>query len=135
MENTGLQITCAGDARVTALGRILRWAKIDELPQLWNVFKGEMSLVGPRPELPKYVRQYSYWQREVLTVRPGITDPASMKYRREEELLRQSFDPERYYEEVLLPDKLRLNFDYVKESSFSYDFLLLLKTLVLIAEI
>ena len=123
-------ITWHGDARVTAVGGALRFLKIDELPQLWNVLVGEMSLVGPRPELSCYVRHYNFVQREVLEVRPGITDLASIKYRHEERLLGQSSDPERFYSNVVLPHKLDLSLNDLKKTSFSYDLFLLLKTLV-----
>jgi lipopolysaccharide/colanic/teichoic acid biosynthesis glycosyltransferase len=129
-EQTGSAITCRGDPRVTRVGRIIRALKIDELPQLWNVLKGDMSLVGPRPEVPRYVRNYDARQREILTVRPGITDLASIRYRREEHLLSQSPDPEQFYENVILPHKLDLSLEYLKRASFSYDVLLLSQTLV-----
>ncbi len=128
-EQQGSSITWDGDVRVTAVGGALRFLKIDELPQLWNVLKGEMSLVGPRPELPCYVRHYTAREREVLTVRPGITNIASIRYRHEECLLSQSPDPERFYEDVILPHKLDLSLDDLKRTSFSYEFSLLLKTL------
>lgn len=124
----GSAITSAGDPRVTAVGRVLRRLKLDELPQLWNVLKGEMSLVGPRPEVPRYVESYSASQRRVLTVRPGITDPASIAYRQEEELLGAQPDPDRCYRVVVLPEKLNLNLEYVDQISFSYDLSLLLRT-------
>src|SRR5437899_493607 len=95
-EKHGPAITSAGDPRVTPMGRLLRRSKIDELPQLWNVLRGDMSLVGPRPEVPRYVDSYSPEQRRVLTVRPGITDPASIAYRQEEHLLGAQLDPDRY---------------------------------------
>jgi lipopolysaccharide/colanic/teichoic acid biosynthesis glycosyltransferase len=124
----GPAITSAEDARVTAVGRWLRRLKLDELPQLWNVLKGEMSLVGPRPEVPRYVESYSSAQRRVLTVRPGITDPASIAYRREEDLLAGHADLDRYYREVVLPDKLEKNLEYLDRMSFTYDLLLLIRT-------
>jgi lipopolysaccharide/colanic/teichoic acid biosynthesis glycosyltransferase len=127
-ERAGSAITWRGDARITAVGRVLRFLKIDELPQLWNVLRGEMSLVGPRPEVPRYVRHYNARQRKVLTVRPGITDLASIKYRNEERLLSQSLDPERFYQDVILPHKLDLNLKYLEKMSFSYDLLLLIGT-------
>jgi lipopolysaccharide/colanic/teichoic acid biosynthesis glycosyltransferase len=126
----GLAITSSVDPRVTPMGRMLRHLKLDELPQLWNVFKGEMSLVGPRPEVPHYVESYSPEHRRVLTVRPGITDPASIAYRREQELLAAQSDPDRYYREVVLPDKLSMNLEYLDRISFSYDLLLVLHTTV-----
>jgi lipopolysaccharide/colanic/teichoic acid biosynthesis glycosyltransferase len=123
-----LPITVSGDRRITPVGRILRKYKIDELPQLWNVFLGEMSLVGPRPELPVYVNRYTPDQREVLSVRPGITDPASLLYRNEECLLSQSSEPERFYAETVLPDKLSINLQYIAKISFVSDMLLLFST-------
>jgi len=107
---------------------MLRYLKLDELPQLWNVLKGEMSMVGPRPEVPRYVESYSPAQRRVLTVRPGITDPASIAYRREQELLAAQPDPDRYYREIVLPDKLKMSLEYLERMSFSYDVLLVLHT-------
>jgi lipopolysaccharide/colanic/teichoic acid biosynthesis glycosyltransferase len=127
-EQIGSSITWSGDVRVTGVGNVLRFLKIDELPQLWNVLKGEMSFVGPRPELPAHVRFYDARQRRVLAVRPGITDLASIKYRHEERLLRTSPDPETFYKNVILPDKLDLNLRYLERLSFSYDLLMLAKT-------
>jgi lipopolysaccharide/colanic/teichoic acid biosynthesis glycosyltransferase len=123
-----LPITISGDHRVTSVGRILRKYKIDELPQLWNVFLGDMSLVGPRPELPLYVNRYTPEQREVLCVRPGITDPASLRYRNEECLLARSSEPERFYTETVLPDKLSINLRYIAKISFVGDMVLLFAT-------
>jgi lipopolysaccharide/colanic/teichoic acid biosynthesis glycosyltransferase len=127
-DKRGLAITSSVDPRVTPVGRMLRQLKFDELPQLWNVLKGEMSLVGPRPEVPCYVEAYSAAQRRVLAVRPGITDPASIAYRREQELLAVQPDPDRYYREVVLPDKLNMNLEYLDNISFSYDLQLVLLT-------
>jgi lipopolysaccharide/colanic/teichoic acid biosynthesis glycosyltransferase len=127
-DRRGSTITSARDPRVTGVGRILRRFKLDELPQLWNVLKGEMSLVGPRPEVPEYVETYSGVQRRVLLVRPGITGPASIAYREEEELLGTQTDADRYYRDVVLPDKLSMNLEYLDRISFSYDLLLMLRT-------
>jgi len=127
-DQRGPAITSAGDPRVTTVGRWLRRLKLDELPQLWNVLKGEMSLVGPRPEVPRYVESYSSAHRKVLTVRPGITDLASIAYRREEELLAGHADLDRYYREVVLPDKLKTNLEYLDRMSFAYDLRLLIRT-------
>jgi lipopolysaccharide/colanic/teichoic acid biosynthesis glycosyltransferase len=127
-DKRGLAITTSVDPRVTPVGRMLRQLKLDELPQLWNVLKGEMSLVGPRPEVPGYLEAYSAAQRRVLAVRPGITDPASIAYRREQELLAAQPDPDRYYREVVLPDKLNMNLEYLANISFSYDLQLILLT-------
>jgi lipopolysaccharide/colanic/teichoic acid biosynthesis glycosyltransferase len=128
-QSSGPVITAAGDPRVTAVGKLLRRCKIDELPQLWNVMRGEMSFVGPRPELPLYVSGYTQAQRLVLSVRPGITDPASLTYRREEQLLATAKDREAFYRQSVLPDKLRLNSEYIQNMSLSYDLKLILMTL------
>lgn len=128
-EQEGPRITASGDPRLTPAGRWLRRFKIDELPQLWNVLKGEMSLVGPRPELAAYVAGYTPAHRKVLTVRPGITDPASLRYRNEEELLAGRAAREQYYREVILPDKLALNLAYIEKISLAYDLGLIVQTL------
>jgi len=127
-DKRGPLITSAKDSRVTPVGRLLRRLKLDELPQLWNVVKGEMSLVGPRPEVPQYVEFYSTAQRRVLTVRPGITDPASLVYRHEERVLAAQPDPDAYYRNVVLIDKLNMNLEYLDNVSFSYDLFLVLLT-------
>lgn len=122
-------ITIGGhDPRVTRSGYFLRKYKLDELPQLINVFVGDMSLVGPRPEVRKYVDLYTPEQMRVLDVRPGITDPASIRYRNENELLGRVDDPDRYYVEVILPDKLRMNLEYVEKHTLRYDMRLILQT-------
>jgi lipopolysaccharide/colanic/teichoic acid biosynthesis glycosyltransferase len=114
--------------RVTPVGRLLRKTKLDELPQLWNVLKGEMSLVGPRPEVRKWVDRYPERWARVLTVRPGITDPASITYRNEEEILARSPDPERTYREVILPHKLDLYETYVQQRGLRGDLGVLFQT-------
>ncbi|MGO9125741.1 MAG: sugar transferase [Terriglobales bacterium] len=126
----GPPITVGGDSRVTSVGAVLRKYKLDELPQLWNVFKGEMSLVGPRPELPAYVALYTASQMRVLSVRPGITDPASIAYRHEESALAQEHNPERYYREQLLPKKLALSLRYIDALSLRTDLSILYQTAV-----
>ena len=131
-DRMGPDITSAGDNRVTPVGRYLRKWKLDELPQLWNVLKGEMSMVGPRPELPSYVRNYTPEQREVLSVRPGITDLAAIQYRHEEQLLASSNDIVRFYTEVVLPHKLSLNRLYIEKLSLFLDVKLILQTLKII---
>lgn len=108
----GRQITVGADPRITRSGRWLRAAKLDELPQLFNVLKGEMSFVGPRPEVPRYVALYTEEERRVLELRPGITDLASIKYRDESEILARAADPERAYVDEVMRDKLRINLDY-----------------------
>ena len=125
----GPAITVAGDARITPLGALLRRWKIDELPQLWNVCKGDISLVGPRPELEAFVTDYTAEQRRVLRVRPGITDLASIAYRDEAELLAEHENPQEWYRRVVLPHKLVLGLDYIETISFSGDVALILKTL------
>ena len=125
----GPLVTAGGDERVTRVGRWLRRAKIDELPQLWNVLKGDMSLVGPRPEVPKFVAFYRDDFAEVLRVRPGITDAASVAYIDEEELLGGRDDPEAYYVKELLPEKIKMAKRYAEKSSISYDFRIIIVTL------
>jgi lipopolysaccharide/colanic/teichoic acid biosynthesis glycosyltransferase len=127
-ERMGNGITPGDDPRVTRIGAFLRKWKLDELPQLWNVLKGEMSLVGPRPELPSYVAEYTPEQKAVLRVKPGITDSASLRYRDEGRVLQQSADPELFYRQKILPDKLSLNLQYLKDVSFAHDLSLMLST-------
>lgn len=115
-------ITVGGrDPRVTRSGYYIRKYKLDELPQLINVFVGDMSVVGPRPEVRKYVNLYTEEQLKVLSVKPGITDMASIKYSNENELLEKADDPDKMYVEVIMPDKLRYNLEYIKNQSFLYD--------------
>lgn len=126
----GLQITVGADARITRAGRFLRASKLDELPQLWDVLRGAMSLVGPRPEVPRYVALYPPELRDVvLSVRPGITDPASLCFRNEAALLAQASDPEREYVEVIMPAKLRIAAEYVRQANLLADLRLILSTL------
>lgn len=123
-------ITIGGrDPRVTRAGYYIRKYKLDELPQLINVFVGDMSIVGPRPEVRRYVDLYTPEQMQVLTVRPGITDMASIRYRNENELLEQAEDPEKYYREVVMPDKLKINREYIERASFWFDIRLIFCTL------
>lgn len=127
----GAAITVGEDPRITRSGRLLRVSKLDELPQLWDVLRGAMSLVGPRPELPCYVALYPAELREqVLSVRPGITDPASLAFSHEAELLAAASDPEREYREVVLPAKLRLSADYAARASLRSDLRLIARTLL-----
>jgi len=127
----GPAITRAGDPRVTALGAVLRKTKLDELPQLLNVFVGEMSLVGPRPEAPRYVAMYDADQRRILSARPGMTSPASLLYRSEEELLTGT-DWERAYVERILPEKLRIDLDYLDRRTFRSDLGVIVRTIAAI---
>lgn len=115
-------VTTDDDSRITKLGRLFRKAKLDELPQLWNVLRGEMSFVGPRPDVPEIYDLQNEDVRIVLSVRPGITGPATIKYRDEERLLAMVKDPERHNAEVLFPDKLRINTEYVLNYSLINDF-------------
>ena len=128
-------ITVGGhDPRITRSGYYIRKYKLDEFPQLINVFKGEMSLVGPRPEVRKYVDLYTPEQMHVLDVRPGITDLASIRYRNENELLEQASDPEQYYRDVVMQDKLRINLEYVRNHSFLGDIRLIFNTFIAIVK-
>ena len=116
------------DPRITPVGRFLRGTKLDELPQLWNVVRGDMSLVGPRPEVPRYVEMFRGDYAEILRVRPGITDPASLKYRRESEELAAACDPEEEYVRRILPDKIDISKRYIRTSSLVGDAGILLRT-------
>lgn len=125
----GSLVTIGGhDPRITRSGYFIRKSKLDELPQLINVFVGDMSLVGPRPEVRHYVDYWTPEQMHVLDVRPGITDPASIKFRNENELMEQADDPEKYYIEVIMQEKIKLYLEYVEKHSFLYDIGLIFKT-------
>lgn len=128
-EQQGLQITSANDSRITAIGQWLRRTKLDELPQLWNVIKGDMSLVGPRPEVPRYVELYTAEQRRVLHVRPGITDPASIEFIDESQVLTENSSPEDLYINQLMPAKLVLNLQYVANVTTRGDAVVIAKTI------
>ncbi len=128
-EGGGSTVSVAGDARITPLGAKLRRYKLDELPQLWNVLRGDMSFVGPRPDVPGYADQLQGEDREMLQLRPGITGPASLKYRNEEEILASVPDPERYNDEVIFPDKVRINRYYLHHYSFWTDLRIIVATL------
>jgi lipopolysaccharide/colanic/teichoic acid biosynthesis glycosyltransferase len=129
----GSLITVGGDdVRITKVGRFLRKFKIDEFPQFLNILKGEMSIVGPRPEVRKYVDMYTPEQMRVLSVRPGLTDYASIRYVNENELLATSPDPEKTYIEEIMPDKLNLNLKYIDEQSLWVDMKIMMQTLIAI---
>lgn len=128
-DRRGPGITAAGDPRVTPVGRVLRRTKLDELPQLWNVLRGDMSLVGPRPEDPRYVALYTPAQRRVLDVRPGITSLASIEYRNEEAVLHGPDWEQRYIHEVM-PAKLAIDLRYVQRATLFTDLLIILRTLL-----
>jgi len=121
-------LTVGDDPRITSSGRFLRRTKIDEIPQLINVLKGDMSFVGPRPEVPEFVELFRSEYEEILKVRPGITDLASLKYRDEAAVLEQSENPEEEYLRRVLPDKINLSKEYIRRSSFFFDLTLILKT-------
>lgn len=128
-EKKGAQITVGRDSRITKVGHLLRKSKLDELPQLINVFKGDMSLVGPRPEVPRYTQYYNETQKRIFEIRPGITDYASIKYRDENEILALSSDPEKTYIEEIMVDKLKLNLEYLGKRSLITDIKIIFKTL------
>ena len=132
----GSLVTIGGrDPRITRSGYFIRKYKLDELPQLINVFVGDMSLVGPRPEVRHYVDYWTPEQMHVLDVRPGITDPASIKFRNENELMGKAEDPEDYYINVIMQEKIKLYLEYVENASFMYDLMLIFKTFkVIISE-
>ncbi|MGH7721173.1 MAG: sugar transferase [Gemmatimonadaceae bacterium] len=128
-DRKGALLTVGDDPRVTRVGRWLRRFKLDELPQLLNVIAGDMSIVGPRPEVGRYVRLYSTAQRRVLDLVPGITDPASIRYRDESALLGTAGDPEQLYVAEILPEKIRLNLEYAERATVCTDLALVLRTL------
>jgi len=129
-DKLGKPLTVGRDPRITRVGYWLRKFKLDELPQLLNVLLGEMSLVGPRPEVPQYVALYNPEQRKVLDLVPGITDPASIKFANEAELLAEASNPEKFYIEHIMPTKIRLNMEYASHATLWSDILVILKTLV-----
>lgn len=126
----GSSVSVVGESRITPLGAKLRHYKLDELPELWNVLKGDMSFVGPRPDVPGYADQLKGRDREVLRLRPGITGPASLKYRDEEDLLAKRPDPQTYNDEVIFPDKVRINLYYLHHYSFIKDIEMIICTVL-----
>lgn len=127
------QITIGKDSRITKIGNFLRKTKLDELPQLFNIIKGEMSFVGPRPEVPKYVAYYTDEQKEILKVRAGITDYASIYFSNESEILGQQSDPEKYYIEEIMPHKIKLNKKYIDNMGIITDIKIIILTILKIA--
>lgn len=125
----GSSISVAGESRITPLGAKLRRYKLDELPELWNVLIGDMSFVGPRPDVPGYADNLQGEDRHILKLRPGITGPASIKYANEEELLANVDFPERYNDEIIFPDKVRINLNYYYKNSVWGDIKFILKTI------
>lgn len=128
-EKYGKQITVGNDSRITKIGAFLRKSKLDELPQLINVIKGDMSLVGPRPEVPKYVALYDENQKRILNVRPGITDYASIEYRDENSILGKVENPEEYYINNIMPHKIKLNMRYIENNNIFIDIGIIFKTI------
>ena len=126
----GSSVSVAGESRITPLGAVLRRYKIDELPELWNVLVGDMSFVGPRPDVPGYADRLQGDDREVLELRPGITGPASLKYRNEEELLAAVENPQEYNDTVIYPDKVRINRYYLHNYSFMKDIKMIVCTVL-----
>lgn len=126
----GSSVSVAGESRITPLGAKLRKYKLDELPELWNVLIGDMSFVGPRPDVPGYADLLNGDDREILLLRPGITGPASLKYRDEEELLAKQPDPQKYNDEVIFPDKVRINCYYLHNYSFIKDIQIIFATVL-----
>jgi lipopolysaccharide/colanic/teichoic acid biosynthesis glycosyltransferase len=131
-ENSGQLTVGMRDSRITKVGYYLRKSKLDEMPQLWNILVGEMSVVGPRPEVPKYVAMYSEQQRQVLCVKPGLTDYASIKYVKENEILEKSSNPEQTYIDEIMPEKLALNIQYMQEKSMLVDLKIIFNTIIAI---
>lgn len=131
----GPPLTAGDDARITRIGHWLRKYKLDELPQLVNVLLGHMSLVGPRPEVPRYVALYTHKQRRVLELKPGITDPASIYYRDESRIMADMPDPERFYVESVMPDKIRINLEYASHASVWSDLGVIVTTVMLLLNV
>lgn len=128
MSNEGSTVTVSGDRRITRTGKFLRKYKIDELPGLWNVILGDMSLVGPRPDVPGYADKLEGEAKEILKLRPGITGPASLKYRNEEEILASVADPIAYNNEVIFPDKVKINLEYLRKNNLAGDIKIIFRT-------
>lgn len=130
VSHSGSSISIAGESRITPLGSVLRRCKLDELPGLYNVLKGEMSFVGPRPDVPGYADKLVGTDRDMLKLKPGITGPASLKYRNEEEILVTVEDPIKYNDEIIFPDKVKINLCYLRNRSFSKDIRIIIYTLL-----
>lgn len=129
MHHGGTSVSVAGESHITPLGAKLRKYKLDELPELWNVFVGDMSFVGPRPDVPGYADLLKGDARAILELKPGITGPATLKYRNEEELLAQQADPQRYNDEIIYPDKVRINLAYLHKHTFIGDIKIIIQTI------
>ncbi len=129
LHHNGSTVSVAGESRITPLGAKLRKYKLDELPELWNVLKGDMSFVGPRPDVPGYADLLKGSDRDILLLKPGITGPATLKYRNEEELLARQPNPQKYNDEVIFPDKVRMNLEYQRSHSLWGDIKIIFQTL------
>jgi lipopolysaccharide/colanic/teichoic acid biosynthesis glycosyltransferase len=129
VNHSGSSISIKGENRITKFGAVLRKYKIDELPALWNVLKGDMSLVGPRPDVPGYADKLKGNDRRILELRPGITGPATLKYANEEELLANAEDPIKYNDEVIFPDKVKINLEYLDNWSLGLDIKIIFRTI------
>ena len=129
VSHSGSSVSVAGESRITPLGAKLRRYKLDELPELWNVLKGDMSFVGPRPDVPGYADKLQGEDRLILELRPGITGPASLKYANEEEILAKVADPVAYNDNVIFPDKVKINLDYYRNHTFFGDIRLIFQTI------
>lgn len=130
VSHSGSSVSVAGESRITPLGAKLRKYKLDELPELWNVLKGNMSFVGPRPDVPGYADKLEGHDRNILKLKPGITGPASLKYRNEEELLAKIENPQKYNDEVIYPDKIKINLYYLEHYSFLKDIQMIICTVL-----
>ena len=130
VSHSGSSVSIAGESRITPLGAKLRKYKLDELPELWNVLIGDMSFVGPRPDVPGYADKLKGKDRDILKLKPGITGPASLKYRNEEELLANVDDPQKYNDEIIYPDKIRINLYYLEHYSFIKDIQMIICTVL-----
>ncbi len=128
--HSGSTVSVAGESRITPLGAVLRRLKLDELPELWNVARGDMSFVGPRPDVPGYADMLTGDDRRVLQLKPGITGPATLKYRNEEQLLAMCDNPREYNDRVIFPDKVRINLEYLDSRSFVGDIRIIMQTLL-----
>ncbi len=128
VNHSGSSVSVAGESRITPLGKTLRKYKLDELPELWNVFKGDMSFVGPRPDVPGYADKLEGDNKRILELKPGITGPASLKYRNEEEILAKQEKPQDYNDNVIYPDKIKINLYYLDHYSFFTDLKIILCT-------
>ena len=129
LDHDGSSVSVKGQSRITPLGAFLRRHKLDELPELWNILKGDMSFVGPRPDMPEYTDRLTGEERRILELRPGLTGPATLAYANEEELLASVEDPLKYNDEVLWPEKVRLNLEYYHRRTFPGDILIIFRTL------